>query len=91
MQSSIVNIVQLAVDSNVLSQMSNLCLSVYHCPVISIEKWLWMDIFIWICRCIGVVSLLGTGVTIALAAVATVWDWDNPRFMGVECLLNSFT
>ena len=57
----------------------------------SLEKWLWMDIFIWIRRCIGVVSLLGTGVTVALAAVATVWDWDNPRFRAVEYPLNSFT
>lgn len=53
----------------------------------SIEKWLWMDIFIWIRRCIGVISLLGTGVTVALAAFATVQDWNNPRFMQAECKL----
>jgi len=50
----------------------------------SVEKWLWVDIFVWVRRVIGVVSLLGTVLAVVLVVIATVWDRDSPRFLIIK-------
>lgn len=46
----------------------------------NVEMWVWVDIFIWLRRLIGLISLLATIVTIVMTVIATVWDWHSPRF-----------
>ena len=47
----------------------------------NIEKWVWMDIFVWIRRFFGIISLLNVLLLIAVVVTATVQGWDSPRFM----------
>ena len=47
----------------------------------NIERWLWMDIFIWIRRLFGIIFFLNVVLLIVVIAMATVQGWDNPRFM----------
>ena len=46
----------------------------------SIEKWVWVDVFVWVRRFIGLLSAVSTVFTLLLTVVATVWDWHTPRF-----------
>ncbi len=55
----------------------------------NIEKWMMMDIFLWLRRFIGALSALGTLLTIFMTIVATVWDWDSPRFLLLYHLQNA--
>ena len=47
----------------------------------NIEKWVWMDIFVWIRRLFGIISLLNVLLLIVMVVTATVQGWDSPRFM----------
>ena len=47
----------------------------------NIESWVWMDIFIWIRRLLGIISLLNIALLMVVVVIATVQGWDNPRFM----------
>lgn len=46
----------------------------------SIEKWVWVDVFVWVRRLVGLISAASTLFTLVLTVVATVWDWHTPRF-----------
>ena len=50
----------------------------------NIENWVWMDIFIWIRRFLGIVFVLNTLLTTLVVVAATIQGWHNPRFMQ-EC------
>ena len=56
-----------------------------------IETWVWFDIFIWLRRLIGAVSLVSTVVTIILTITATVRDWDSPRYSYVHDIRSNVT
>ena len=47
----------------------------------NIERWVWMDIFVWIRRFIGVVSLANVVLLMIMVVLATYQGWDNPRLM----------
>jgi hypothetical protein len=47
----------------------------------NIENWVWMDIFLWIRRFIGLVSLVNIVLLMVMVVMATYQGWDNPRFM----------
>ncbi len=49
----------------------------------SVNKWLWLDVFVLMRRLIGLASFLSTLLTIVLTAIAIVWDIESPRFMHV--------
>lgn len=46
-----------------------------------LEKWIWMDIFIYARRTVGVVSLISTIFSLMITVTATIVGWDNARFM----------
>ena len=47
----------------------------------NIESWVWMDIFIWIRRLLGIISVLNIMLLTLVAVAATIQGWDSPRFM----------
>ena len=47
----------------------------------NIEKWIWMDIFVWIRRLFGIISLINTFLLVVVIVIATIQGWHNPRFM----------
>lgn len=47
----------------------------------NLENWIFLDIFIWIRRCIGFLSLLCIVHNIVVAVIAVVWGWNSPRFL----------
>ncbi len=47
----------------------------------SIDKWLWLDVFVFTRRLIGLVSLLSTVLTLVLTLIAVIWDIESPRFV----------
>ena len=47
----------------------------------NIEKWVWMDMFIWIRRLFGIITCLNILVLLVVIAAATVQGWGNPRFL----------
>lgn len=47
----------------------------------NIEKWVWMDIFVWIRRFIGVVLLANIVFLMVMVVLATYQGWNNPRLM----------
>lgn len=49
----------------------------------SINKWLWLDVFVLMRRLIGLVSFLSTILTLVLTVIAVIWDIDSPRFVHV--------
>ena len=55
---------------------SNACLILWP----GIERWVWVDVFIWMRRLIGLVSMASAIFTLFLTVIATVWDWHTPRF-----------
>lgn len=50
-----------------------------------IEKWVWMDVFIWVRRLIGLVSLIGTILTLVSCTVALAWNYDTRRYLPHNC------
>lgn len=48
---------------------------------LSLESWVWLDIFVLVRRLIGLVSLLSVVLTLVLTVVAVVWDFKSPRFV----------
>ena len=51
----------------------------------TIEKWVWTDVFIWVRRVIGLVSLIGTLVTVILTTVALFWNAETRRYLHPNC------
>ena len=47
----------------------------------NVEKWVWMDIFVWIRRFLGIIFILNLALLTVMVVVATIQGWDNPRFM----------
>ena len=47
----------------------------------NIENWVWMDIFIWLRRFLGIIFVLNIVLLAIVTAMATIQGWDNPRFM----------
>ena len=50
-----------------------------------IEKWIWMDVFIWIRRVIGLASLICTTVTMITCTAALFWNYDTVRYLHPNC------
>ena len=50
-----------------------------------VEKWVWMDVFIWTRRLIGLVSLVATAVTFILCIVALSMNYDTRRYLHPNC------
>ena len=46
----------------------------------NIETWVYLDVFIWIRRLIGVLSVLCIVHNIVLSVIAIVWGWNSARF-----------
>ena len=51
----------------------------------AIEKWVWMDIFIWTRRFIGVISLVATVMTIITCTAALFWNYETRRYLHPNC------
>ena len=51
----------------------------------AIEKWVWVDVFIWTRRLIGLVSLVATVVTIATCTAALIWNAETRRYLHPNC------
>ena len=51
----------------------------------SIEKWVWMDVFIWLRRAIGLISLVSTVVTVIMCMAALFWNLESRRYLHPNC------
>ena len=51
----------------------------------AIEKWVWVDVFIWLRRAIGLVSLIATVITVIVSTAALFWDWETRRYLHANC------
>lgn len=47
----------------------------------NLEKWVWMDVFVWIRRILGIIFLLNTVLLTLVVVGATIQGWHNPRYM----------
>ena len=51
----------------------------------TIEKWVWVDVFIWLRRLIGLVSMVATVVTIVTCTAALFWNYETRRYLHPNC------
>lgn len=51
----------------------------------AIEKWVWMDIFIWSRRIIGLVSLVSSITTVITCTIALFWNYEARRYLHPNC------
>ena len=51
----------------------------------TLEKWVWMDVFIWVRRVIGLVSFLATLNTVIVSTAALFWGMETARYLHPNC------
>lgn len=51
----------------------------------AIEKWVWVDVFIWVRRIIGLISIIATLNTVIVSVAALFADWGTPRYLHPNC------
>jgi hypothetical protein len=57
----------------------------------ALEKWVWLDLFAWIRHMIGILSLIATLLTVAMALIAFALDLYSPRFDSKYVVCNATT
>ena len=51
----------------------------------TIEKWVWLDVFIWTRRLIGLVSIVATTVALVTCTTALFWNFETRRYLHPNC------
>ena len=51
----------------------------------TIEKWVWVDVFIWLRRVIGLVSLISSVLTVIMCIAALFWNYETRRYLHPNC------
>ena len=51
----------------------------------AIEQWVWTDVFIWLRRLIGLVSIVATVVVISTCTAALFWNSETRRYLHPHC------